>query len=79
MFISHDSLFCHQESNYQKQIEEFRSENSRLSQENTHLQAEVDRLQALHKSAKDSSVELDSLREHVRYKNKIVSFTIHFL
>ncbi|CAF3725074.1 unnamed protein product [Rotaria socialis] len=52
------------EFNYQRQLEEFRLENTRLIEENRHLQAEVNRLQAMHNSAEDSSAELDALREH---------------
>lgn len=53
------------ESNYQKQVDEFRLENNRLTNENERLQGEVSRLQSMKQSAEDSSAELNALREHV--------------
>lgn len=38
----------------------------RLTRENERLQAEVDRLQSIEKSARDSTAELNDLREYVR-------------
>ncbi len=46
-------------------MEVCRLENTRLTNENEVLQAEVDRLQTIQKSADDSSEELNALREHV--------------
>jgi prefoldin subunit 5 len=57
--------FLIQELNYQKQLDDFRLTNNRLKHENENLQAEIDRLQAMHKSAEDSSAELKALKEHV--------------
>jgi len=61
-------------------LDEFRSENKRLTIENEHLQTEVDRLQSLHKAAEDSSAELNALREHVRilllFFYKIISILV---
>lgn len=54
------------ESIYQKQLEEFRAENARLTNETQSLQSEVDRLQSIEKSVEDTSEELNALRDHVR-------------
>ncbi len=40
-------------------------ENNHLNNENQLLQAEVDRLQSIEKSANDSTTELNALREYV--------------